>query len=423
MELNYQGNFHLPTLKGLSYAQYTFNFSQFPFAYRPKTNTLVIRGHQNFIDFAEVNIPAMGGTAAVIGNWFDITGGLLAKYTVTYPATKFFPRSLVIDNNDMAYGCISAWYDVNNTNYTTHFSTDLNTHVSKGLWGTNFHSLACGGYLCELSKTLKDYYKVRFGGGESIAQGLSGTNNGPSLYAYDINTNLPAGSNQTATNLVKYPITTPYPGYDGSWQFNAIHSLPDHVIWTGKRGVGNAWYGESDSSTGAHPTSVRYIDKCGNSKGYHNDNYQPTMWICDNDSIIAGKPKITEFNLAPYLKGTVCSYISSAIDLSGRLFVLERQADSDKPLIHVFSFRSQSMLESQITTLTQTIATLTQQVNDLTVAASAESAKNVAALTQQLADLTAAAQVAADKSAAQITVMQAKVDLIKVKLQDLIGIL
>lgn len=396
--LSYQGYFRLPTLKGINYAQYTFNFSQFPFAYRPKTNTLIIRGHQNFVEFAEVNIPNFGETASVIGNWFDITGGLIAKYNTIFPTTKFFPRSLVIDNNDQAYGCISAWYNVNNTNYLTHFSTDLSKHISKGLWGTNFPSLACGGYLCELSKTLKDFYKVRFGGGESIAQGLSGTNNGPSLYAYDINTNLPNGSNQTATNLIKYPISTPYQDYDGSWQFNAIHSLPDHVIWTGKRGIGNAWYGESDSSTGAHPTAVPYFDKCGNSKGYHNDNYQPTIWICDNDSIISGRPIITEFSLAPYLKGTPCSYISSAIDPAGRLFVLERGADGDKPLIHIFSFRSQSMLESQITTLNQTIVTLTQQVSDLTTAAKTETDKNVT----------------------QIAVLQAKVDAVKIGLQKLI---
>lgn len=365
--ITYSGSFKLPDA---SWSGKSLNYGGYYPAYRPKTDTLVMRGRSPDPEVIEVTIPTVVNTnvlssmqtATIFNNWYDITYGKITEYRVKYPTTQFTPKGIYIDENDDVQWSISAWYNTAQTNYLTHGMSNLTSKQSYGLWTTGYHSLLAGGYITRLSKQLATHYNRNMGCGENVNQGSSGTNQGPALYVYDMpSASLPNGGTIPTQEVLTHRAKTPYPGYWPTWQIHSMVCLPNSVLYFGRRGkVGcQNWYGEQVSPEG-------YVDSCVKPKGYHSSEYSKVIWEISNNDLINGVKNFTEHSL-DYL-GKPCGDITgSAVDYkNGRLFVLQQGGNGILPIIHVYSFKTEQMYQEQIDALNASLASLTQQVNAAT---------------------------------------------------------
>lgn len=323
----------VPSLTGAGFRQFTFNNSRGAIAYRTETGTFLMRGHPSFPDWAEIDVT---GETAVVKGWSDPTHGLAAALTAATPGTQgFYLRGLHILPDDQTFGAISQFYNTAATNRAPFFRGDLSLGgPAAGPWNGGQHSLQLGGYLSPLSPELRRFYRVRWGGGETSAQGTSSSNRGPSLYVFEMpeRSFLSNGVFQS-TAIISYTGGAAYPEYYPSWKINSLHCLPDRVIWTGRRGDGANWYGNGTGFAMPDGTIVNDPAYPGD-KGYHSERYIPTVWECSNASIMAGVPVITETTL-PGMTAGKGSDITSAWD-GIRLHVVDPKSDADRPLIRIF---------------------------------------------------------------------------------------
>lgn len=328
-------SFRVPALKGVSYRQFTFNYSRGPVAFRAETNTLVLVGHANYNDAINLTIPEREGEIAeTVGDWFDPTAGLIARETAA-TGKQFFITGLVITADDQTFGCISQWYNTAGVNRCPFFRGDLTLGGYSGPWNGGQHSLALGEYLAPLSPDLRRYFGVRMGGAATISQGSAQSRHGPALYVFDMPNRDFIANGVFQSRPV---ITSDYPGWYPSWRLNCIAFLPDEVIWAGAKGEGRSWYGETPYT---FPDGYVANDgKPSSSKGYHSETYRPTLWRCTNASIKAGSPTITETGLSSRFTTGQGAELNMTYDpLGKRLYFVDPKSDGDRPVIRVYGVK------------------------------------------------------------------------------------
>lgn len=410
--LTYQGYFKLPSLKGINWTQYTFNYTQMPIAYRSKTNTLILRGHASYNDFAEITIPTTldgTATAAVVGDWFDPTSGNLATLTTylknTYggaASNGVFHRGCFIDDNDIMRGTVNLYYNVSNLNFATYYTYDLTSKVSTDfVQFTVANAIKTSGYICELSSDLSSYYSRDMAFGETIPQGLNLTNAGPACYL----ANYDASGEEaeiTWTLASPYLYGTSKLIWDGASRIDGMVDFPNAMAWIGRTPTADAlvWYDYNYTyvSDGVViKDGVTYTDPCSRYKGYHASNYRGAMFYIEHADLKSGNINIQELDLSWTL--TACKQLTSAIDrTNGKLFVMEKSADGYQPVVHVLTFNPTETTSSSTTTVPtltcdEQLALLNDQIialsNQLSSAGqqSIDSQQSAAANSQQVLDL------------------------------------
>lgn len=342
-ELELQRSFKLPALPGIQFRQFTFNNSYGPPAYRPDGNTLVVRGHPNFPECADVTIPETDGAVATVRGWYDPSAGLDAALTAATPGTQGYNlRALVIDELDNSYGLMCEFYNVSNVNRPQFFRGDTTLGGYVGPWNGGQHSLKFAEYFGPLPYDLRKHFGVRWGGGNSTPQGTGTSNQGPSLYVFDWpEKSFPAGGVFPSTPVIEYPIASKYPGWYPTNLIRSVVFLPDEVWWIGRKGVGDNWYGVGTNFT--LPDGRVVSDPVySTAKGYHSSGYAPYAWRCRNSTIIAGAPVITETDLSTGYGLTLGkgSELSACYDIRGRrVFILDPKSDADRPMVRVYQVR------------------------------------------------------------------------------------
>ena len=356
-QLTHVSTFKLPKLKSYNWAQFTFNYAKGPIAYRPVTNTLLIRGHGSYKEVAEVNIPDNGDTATLLGDWFDITGGLLDQ-RIQQLGRQVYLYGLFIDEEDIVFGGIAEYYNVTNANDPPFFYTDYRFKQSKGFWlGDIATELQLSRWVTRLSPELSKYYGVRYAGGCTTAQGVSGSSYGPNMYVFNLpDQNLPTGA-MSVKKIIGYTRLDPWvvnnETYWPSWECNTGISLPNSMIWVGRRGYGDpddlklmrdqkqstaAWYGEASETFTNGATTTTLKDVGSPYRGYHSLHYTPSIWQISNTDLMAGNLNYSAIDLSGVMHEPG-AHLSATYDWQGkRLFILEERAmDGVMPLIHVYS--------------------------------------------------------------------------------------
>lgn len=363
-DLTYLRSFKLPKINSL---QRSFHYSNGPLTVHPTDGRLLIRGHANFNECAFVAPPEIdGATATLVGPWFDPTYGIAAAESVRAsppppkPPVHFYIRGMVITDEDYVRVCLSRWYNVVPANESPFITGDLLQSRSYGPWNGNQHSLRLGGYITRLSPDLQAHFGVRYGGAETSAQGVATSHDGPALSVFDFpaNNTTPFGT-FPSTKVCGFDDPSPYPGWWPSHQINSVHSLPDRVLWIGRRGfttltdvkpkpgggaapwhTPQAYYGlGTQTFTKTDGTLATVVDETApNAQGYHSDDYECRVISLPNARIKAGNIVAADYaeQTLPECNGRNKVFYGAFDARLNLLYVSDAQADGDQPMIRVY---------------------------------------------------------------------------------------
>ncbi len=339
--------------------------------------SLYIVGHENDQLVAEVNIPvpkkqsgqSVSGlsTASYLHGFADITEGKAQTFD---KGNGFRVDGLVYldaqgpQNTGKLYWTARTYYNVQTVDEVSHgmSDADLSQPNAKGMWRlSNYHGLTTGGYIFSVPSYFSDMYLAgkKLISGLTVQQGVSGTSQGPALFAFapwlNYNGATPPvpGTALSAQKLTSYPYTgqpdlnrdppSNFPDYQvpDSWDASAwIYTPTQHaVVVTGHRAMGATYYGD------ARPND------CTIYKGYHGEPYEPRILFYDPaDLALVAQGKKDPETVLPYEEWNPAQYLVNTCmwDLTGAAFdsdrnlfyVLQQNADTEDgeptPLVYVF---------------------------------------------------------------------------------------
>lgn len=335
--------------------------------------SLYVLGHAHDQLLAEISIPAPKdqrnssmtslNAATLLHDFVDITEGY-AKQTDEGNGYRIDGLAYLDAHGSQSTGKIywtaRTYYNVDTSDDLTHgmSNADLSNVAARGMWRLgNFHGMLTGGYIFPVPKYFADTYLggKRLISGLFTQQGVSGTSQGPAMFAFgpwlDNPSDFgPANSTKLAAQaLVYYPYrfqngveTSNFPDYqipDG-WEAGAwISTAQKHaVVIVGTRAMGATYYGD------ARPGD------CNIYKGYHGDPYEPRIIFYDPAELaLATQGQKDSTTIVPYLEWNPSEFFVStcewnltgvAYDEENRLlYVLHSDADTTgepTPLVYVF---------------------------------------------------------------------------------------
>jgi len=344
--LSYQGSFKLPSVSGNG-----FTYGGNAPAYNPANDSLFIVGHVYDQLTAEVKIPAIGGTATILQNLTDATGGRRSQVgdgEVRIGGHLVYGGAL--------YTTAFIYYDANNSQTLSHFSratTSLSSAVTGpyrvGSMGAGFYS----GYMAAVPAE----WQSKLGGpavtGNCCLSILSRTSYGPALFSFD-----PKSTSQTAKALVyytqaqetlgSYGATGSHPAFNGTTRITGV-VIPEgtaSVLFFGRTGTGSYCYG----------TSQECNDPSIDSKGEHAYPYYAYVWAYNANDLAAVKAGTKQpYSITPYATWQLTQIGKGGnlqeFDLGGaaydqatsRIFIHEKHADNLQPLIHVYKITNATL--------------------------------------------------------------------------------
>lgn len=390
--------------------RYTLNGSVGPHAMLTP-NRIVVRGHQRFYDYVELQLPDVSGPASVV-RWFEPTNGQSKAYDAAYRAAHPGAQAMVSRGiafmDGLFWGINNLYYNVRpDTTVKTHWASDGTTF--RGFARTDKSPLRTGGRIGPLSKQLRDAWGHDTFCFECTAQNTSASNGGPACYTYNRNPNLTDGDTIPVTIRFEHPSTAKYPGWSGDTEIVGACSLPTCMAYTYRKPLGARWYGDHNSlGQGKRSPEGTLVDSLLNpetyakdvcdsaNKGYHAEAFIPVLLTASNESILAGNPVWEETDLRPYGFTSKCSRVSLSYDAaSGLMTMVENGANGVLPVIHVFKVKTESEMQAEIDALQAAYNALIQQHT-----------AELAAKDQTIAAVTAQRDTLQAKVSAALTILQ-----------------
>ena len=334
-DMSYLGSFKVPmgTGNGLAYGGTGL-------AFNPVNGSLFIVGHDWDQLTAEISIPSFGATATLLQPLTDSTSGKLAQ--IGTDANKI-GGNLVFNGN--LYTSAFNYYDATGSQTRSHFvrsSTSLSAPaagpVRVGLMGAGYYS----GYMAETPAE----WQASLGGpaltGNCCLSIISRTSYGPAVSAFNpeaMGTAYPlVYYDQAHQALGLYGASGSHPLFNGATKIRGL-VFPrgtSSVLFIGTTGIGNYCYGEAAACG----------DPTNNSKGEHAYPYRGYVWAYDAADLAAVKAGSKQpWAVFPYATWELPNIGDVGFDqvggaaydpATGRIFISKKNADSDKPVIHVF---------------------------------------------------------------------------------------
>lgn len=366
--LQYVGAFRLPAA---DVGGSNFGYSGTALTYNPARDSLFVVGHDWHQKVAEISIPevrqsaGVGGlaTAAFLQPFGDPIDG---KSRQVNPGD---PNAIKVGGlftyGDRLITSMYAYYDGAATQVLSHFISAQNLAVTTDALGPFRIGSLKAGYVSGYMATIPKAWQGALGGpaltGNCCINIISRSSFGPAVSSFD-----PADVGRgpvQATPLLYYPSDHPLANYDAtSDAFNgttAIHGVvfPEQtrsVLFFGRHGVGRWCYGTGTRNQAQHGTAVGdgstyCYDPTSADKGTHAYPYVYKVWAYDAADLAAVKSGSREpWEIKPYAMWELQLPWDNASRLLGgvaydpatnRIFVVQSFADSDRPVIQVFTLQ------------------------------------------------------------------------------------
>jgi len=267
---------------------------------------LLVAGHPYYDRQAQVQLPAIldGREGARVGDWIDITGGMLPDGWIVEDPEYYMGGMLEV--GDRIHFTKHQWYNGAGTDWQTqgcYQGAYDGSGATSGMWTVNnsyAHHSRVGGYMSDPPAAIRrDGYTYLAG-----LQGMSGAAYGrwgPNLFAIDPTVSEGAVSAATlichdteahkAPDVAAANATSEWwidnsPANEEWWIANKVtdmkwietdshHGIVAFVF----RGLGNTWYGATDGGPGLP-------DPYGDGSGFHAEGWALQAWIYDPDDVM-----------------------------------------------------------------------------------------------------------------------------------------
>ena len=369
--LIYLGKFFIPTgQSGSSQLYDSFSYGGSAVGYNPVNNSLFIVGHVNEQLLAEISIPAIGGTATILQNLKDPTGGRLPQINPQDPNSKRMGGTLVSGSNLIVSAY--SYYDGLGSQELTHFVRPKNLsdstvtgplQVGSMPFCTDLNSSRrCGGFFSGYMGVVPSEWQAALGGPALTGNGslgvISRTSFGPAIFAFDPNNISPTG----AVPLLYYPEQNRtlgnYEGasiyWGGSDTIRGVAVIPgtSTIAFFGRHGETYCYgWGTNDPALDGQPNPGQLdpfcYDPTDGAKGVHGYPYNSFVWLYNlNDLAAVRAGTLNPWSVLPYntlkLTSTMGPQVGgAAIDpATGRIYIIEQFAagtkDGAMPVVHVY---------------------------------------------------------------------------------------
>jgi hypothetical protein len=366
--LAYQGAFRLPLAdEGDS----GFAYGATALAFNPAHGSLFLVGHDWRQYVAEVSVPEIRqrsnvaelATASVLQPLSDVTEGKMKTLNPGDPNAKKIGG--LLPYHDKLYISAYSYYDGAATQVLSHFVSSLDLSVKGDVTGPYRVGKEKAGFVSGYMTLVPTVWQAALGGpaltGQCCLAIVSRTSSGPAIFSVDP-AEIGVKNPTPATPLVFYPSEqplTPWDGtnlyYNGSTEVRGV-VLPDgtrSVLFFGRHGLGPFCYGagtpKEDLKGKRTPDGVtKYCyDPQDDSKGTHAFPYAYYVWAYDAMDLAAVKGGHKRpWQVKPYavwklefpFRARSVHLNGAAYDgATGRIFLVQSYADSNKPVIHVFT--------------------------------------------------------------------------------------
>lgn len=318
LEVGFGGTFVIPMAQQ---GEYRFGYSSGVHAQLTNEN-LLVTGHPYYDRQAEVQIPSIldGRKGTRVGPWIDITQGLLPESWEGGPA---YYVGGMLEAVDRIYFTKYQWYNGSGTDWHTqgvYTGAYDGSGIASGMWTVKnpyAHHSRVGGYMSYPSEALRQ-------AGYAYLAGLEGTSGaaigrwGPNLFAIDPATLSDGAVNAatlishdseahrapdvTASNATSDWWIANGPANQQWWVANKVTDMEwietdthHGIVLFVYRGLGEKWYGESDSGPGG--SNDPYVG----GYGYHAEGWAMEAWIYDPEAVMeVYRGERDPWNLSPY---------------------------------------------------------------------------------------------------------------------------
>lgn len=350
-DLVYQGAFRLP-LAG--FGSDTFAWGGTAVGFNPEKGTLLLVGHDHRQQVAEISIPEIRiaarvadyATATLVQPLTDVLEGRVREINPSDPNSKKIGGLLPYQGR--LHVTAYSFYDGSGSQSASHFISGLDLPATGDLTGPYRVGSQPVGFISGYFALVPPAWRPLFGGpvlnGNCCLSIISRTSYGPAAFVIDPST-IGSGATPVATPLVYYTPTRPLARWEETGtSFNGATTIrglvfPDStrsVLFFGKHGTGTFCYG--DGNTCKDPTE--------GSQGTHAYPYRYQVWAYDALDLLAVKDKTRQpEDVRPYAIWALdIPPTAHQVDIqgatydpaTGRIFVVQKFGDGEKPLVHVF---------------------------------------------------------------------------------------
>lgn len=343
-DFSYTGSFALP--------EGDFGMSRFGYGgkglcyYRDPVSgkrTLFMQGHDWSPGcVAQVEVPALGGTAPVLQAFYDVTDGRLESLATSVS----FVYGMMVYNGRLVVGA-SCYYDGDGSQVASHGVSGLDLSASgdfRGFFPVSAVATprSLGGYMA----AVPDEWRGLMGGPALTGKGclpiISNNSAGPCATVFDPD-DVGADGPVSGTTLLFYPISHPLAPETTS---NDLFNLATHmagiafprgsrsVLFFGRQGTGDYCYGDSSVCP----------DPCDTSHGTHAYPYRHQVWAYDANDLVQVRGGAKEcWEVRPYavwpldeMASDGCADMEGAAfdPETGALYITESYGES--PHVHVY---------------------------------------------------------------------------------------
>ena len=395
-DLEYLGAFRLPESSGGSGWYYSGNaMTYYPEGDPSGANdnfpgSIFAIGHDHQQYVSEINIPvpvisaeknlAELNTAATLQNFSDITGGMVGYLEMPTAGLTYLPPQCSQTTGKL-YFCWGQHIQFQEASHGW-CELDLSNPQTVGPWFFgDFNNYTTNDYIFEIPKEWADIntpgkYLACGRFREGVWSGL-----GPALYAYAPweNGNPPAPNDKLAsiTRLLLYGKDDPnipeiltdennkleQHNYADQWTGACWLTTGENsaVVFIGTKGVGNGWYGFSDGTVWPYEGPYPPVpDPPHNERGYWADSIRAQILFYDTADLAAvAQGTKQSWEPQPYATLDINDYLydpgydywrqkrlslgASCFDRErGFLYIIERRADDEKSIVHVWKVNTGS---------------------------------------------------------------------------------
>lgn len=351
-DLLYQGSFTFENAKATcSAGTVDFAYVQGVIAYNPANRSLFVVGHDHCQHVAEFRVPEIGGVATVLQPFRDVAGGRLGEINPSDPGSKKIGGLMVI--GDRLVASAYSYYDGGGTATSSHFvhSTNLSDPGAQGPFRVgSMNPGFYAGYFAPVPPEWQDRLGAVLNG-QCCLSIISRTSFGPSVSSVNPTDLIAARNPTSATMLVGYPeghltlgdgtATGPVFNLTSTVRGVVLPKGTASVLFFGSHGLGRYCYGE---------VPAECDDPANANKGGHAYPYRPQVWAyraSDLAEVKAGRRRAWDVEpyatwRLPVLRDHRIGGVAVDED-SGRIFVLESYGDGERPRVHVFTIRNDSV--------------------------------------------------------------------------------
>ena len=271
---------------------------------RPETETtlsgsLILAGHSQHQRVAEISIPKPVLSslkrasdlprAQMLQPFADVTHGIMQDLADALNGSDFRLGGLQVVG-DRLHWTTHIYYNPGEFDTASHGSCplDLSQSDAEGPWhlgngastAPDCHSDKHAGYIFQIPQAESDKW---FGGKNLVsglwtATGLQNSSHGPSMFAYNLPHQLPAGSAIETLPLAWYPMKQPLDQHNPAdrWGGGTWLTLEDKqtVIIIGQKALGKVYYG------------LARVEDCDENKGYHGTPYESQVFFYSPATLI-----------------------------------------------------------------------------------------------------------------------------------------